>query len=459
MKVPETQFGDSLSAATVPTEEAVGGFAADTEVMTTRGPVCVAELTTEDQAYALDPTLRLVKVKPVRAIQRCKTEEIVEIRTQRADLRVTPDHPIVYRTKSITQPRFTQAGALDEREYYQFVNQWRRPPRAPREEVDITDFTGDYQACVTRSVHGHTFRASLPDGCEPGYRSRNVGYCFDAETFKRFQSELEALDDAVAVRAKRGHRPQPYRFDADAFIQFVGWFVSEGSIHRSSDRETVEVQIAQEKPKHRRTIRGLFEKLGFDISVDDRSFSFGSFLYGQLLEELCGLQSADRRFPEFIWELSRGQQRLLLEVLLDGDGNEQRTYYTASDRLVSDVLRLCLELGIKPRYSFRRGTWQIFVNAVNDGFIASEHVKRLSTAVSVYRVDVSSGALSPRGGIAIYASETSAPLKERWTDSIYNWSHLYIENERRPSQEWAVVKGFLSARAVSFLGTYRACET
>lgn len=388
MKVPETRFDDSLSATTVPTEKAVGGFAADTEVITTRGPVCVAELTTQDEVYALNPTTHLVKVKPVRAIERCKTTEIVEIRTRRADLRVAPDHPIAYRTKSIAQPRFTRAGDLDEREYYQFTNQWRRPPRAPRETVDITDFTDEYQACVTRSVHGHTFRAALPDGCEPVYRSRNVGYCFDAETFKRYQSELEALSDAVMVRAKRGHRPQPYRFDADAFTQFIGWFVSEGSIHRSSDRETAEIQIAQEKPKHRPTIRALFERLGFDVSVDDRSFSFGSYLYGQVLEQLCGLRSADRRLPGFVWELSRGQQRLLLEVLLDGDGNEQRTYYTASDQLVSDVLRLCLVLGIKPRYSFRRGTWQVFVNAVNDGFVTSKHVERTSTPIPVYRVAV-----------------------------------------------------------------------
>ena len=388
MEVPETQFDDSLSATTVPTEEAVGGFAADTEVMTTRGPVRVAELTTEDEVYALEPTTRLVKVKPLRAIQRGETEELVEIRTRRADLRVTPNHPVVYRTKSVAQPRFVRAGALDKREYYQFLNQWRRPPRKPPSQVDITDLTNDYQACVTRSVHGHTFRAALPDGCEPVYRSRNVGYCFDAKTFKRYQSELEALGDSVSVRAKRGHRPQPYQFDADAFIQFLGWFVSEGSIHRSSDRETAEVQIAQEKPKHRRTIRALFGRLGFDVSVDDRSFSFGSYLYGQLLGRLCGLRSADRRLPEFVWELSRSQQRLLLEVLLDGDGNEQRTYYTASDRLVSDVLRLCLVLGIKPRYSFRRGTWQVFVNAVNDGFVTRKHVERISTSASVYRVNV-----------------------------------------------------------------------
>ncbi|MFC6940713.1 hypothetical protein ACFQE8_12185 [Salinirubellus sp. GCM10025818] len=400
MKVPETEFDSSFSAATIPIKEAVGGFAADTEVMTTRGAVPVPELTTDDLVYALDPTTRLVKTKPVRAIERCETEGVIEIRTRRADLRVAPDHPIVYRTKAIAQPRFIRAGDLSDREYYQFINQWRRPPREPRSEIDITDFTDEYQACVTRSVHGHTFRAALPDGCEPIYRSRNVGYCFDAETFKRYQTELEALGDTVAVRAKRGHHPQPYRFDADAFIQFIGWFVSEGSIHRSPDRETAEIQIAQEKPKHRRTIRSLFEKLGFDVSDNDRSFSFGSYLYGQLLKQLCGLRSADRRLPEFVWELSRRQQRLLLEVLLDGDGNEQRTYYTASDQLVGDILRLCLELGIKPRYSSRRGTWQVFVNAVNDGFVAGEHVQRISTSASVYRVTVEdyTGLMAGRDG-------------------------------------------------------------
>jgi len=388
MKLPTTRFDESLSASTVPTEDTVGGFTEETEVMTTRGPVAVPNLTTRHRVYALDPTTRLVKSKPIRAIERCETDEIIEIRTRRANLRVAPDHPIVFRTKSIVQPRFTRAGDLEEREYYQFVNQWRRPSREPLAGVDITDFTDEYQACVTRSVHGHTFRAALPDGCDPVYRSRNVGYCFDAETFKRFQLELEALGDSVAVRAKRGHHPQPYQFDAEAFIRFIGWFVSEGSIHRPSDRETAEIQIAQEKSRHRRTLRTLFEKLGFDVSIDDRSFSFGSYLYGQLLERLCGHRSTDRRLPEFVWKLSRDQQRLLLESLLDGDGNEQRTYYTASEELAGDVLRLSLELGIKPRYSFRRGTWQVFVNAVNDGFVSSEHIEQISENAVVYRPTV-----------------------------------------------------------------------
>jgi DNA polymerase I len=388
MNVPETQFDESLSETTVPAEDAVGGFTEETEMMTTRGPVYVSELTTQDVVYALDPTTRLVKTKPVRAIEQCTTDELVEIRTRRSSIGVAPDHPIVYRTKAIVRPRFTRAGDLDEREHYQFINQWRRPPLPSRVEVDITDLTDEFQACVTRSVHGHTFRASLPDGCEPVYRSRNVGYCFDAEAFKRFQSELEALGDSVAVRAKRHHTPRPYRFDADPFVRFIGWFVSEGSIHRYPTHGSAEIQIAQEKPQHRRTISALFDALEIDVSVDDRSFSFGSRLYGQLLEQLCGLRSADRRLPEFVWNLSTRQKQLLLGALLDGDGNECGTYYTTSEELAGDVLQLCLELGIKPRYSFGRGTWQVYVNAVNDGFVTSKNVRRASYTVPVYRVTV-----------------------------------------------------------------------
>lgn len=400
MKLSTTQFDEPLSAATLPTENAVGGFTEDTDVMTPRGPVAVSDLTRGESVYALEPTTRLVKLKPVRAIERYETEELVEIRTRRADLRVAPSHPVVYRTKAIDRPRFTRAGELDEREHYQFINQWRRPPRDPRAEIDITDFTDEYQACVTTTEHGHTFRASLPDGCEPIYRSRNVGYCFDATTFERFQSRLESLGESVSVRAKRGHRSQPYRFDADEFVRFLGWFVSEGSIHRSSDRETREIQIAQEKPEHREKIRTLLDGLGFDYSADSRSFSFGSYLYGQVLKELCGRRSADRRLPEFVWNLSRNQQRLLLGVLLEGDGNERGTYYTSSDQLAGDVLRLCLEVGIKPRYSCRRGMWRVFVNAVNDGFVSSEHVSRMCESSRVFRLALEDypGVMAGRNG-------------------------------------------------------------
>jgi len=400
MQVPKTQFDESLSAAAVSTGSAVGGFAEGTEILTSQGPVPVPNLGTGDAVYALDPTTRLVKLKPVRTIQQYETEELIEIRTRRADLRVAPSHPLVYRTKAIDRPRFTRASELDEREHYQFINQWRRPPRDPRAEIDITDLTDEYQACMTTTEHGHTFRASLPDGCEPVYRSRNVGYCFNATTFERFQSRLESRGESVAVRAKRGHRSQPYRFDADEFVRFLGWFVSEGSIHRSSDRETREIQIAQEKPEHRENIRTLLDGLGFDYSADSRSFSFGSYLYGRVLEELCGRRSVDRRLPEFVWDLSRDQQRLLLGVLLNGDGNKQGTYYTSSDQLAGDVLRLCLEVGIKPRYSCRRGTWRVFVNAANDGFASSEHVSRIGESSRVFRLTLEDypGVMAGRNG-------------------------------------------------------------
>jgi len=388
MRLPTRQIDESLPAATIPTEEVAGGFAADTEVMTTRGPVPVTNLTSGDAVYALEPMTRLVKLKPLLGIGAGETEELIEIRTRRADLGVAPDHPLVYRTKTIDRPRFVRAGNVEEREYYQFVNQWRRPPREGRQTIDVTEFIHEYQACVATTDHGHTFRAALPEGCDPTYRSKNVGYCFDAETFERFQARLEELGESVGIRAKRGHRPQPYEFDADAFIQFLGWFVSEGSVHYSSNCESAEIQIAQEKPEHRSTIRTLFDKLGFEISIDDRSFYFGSYLYGRLLETLCGLRSADRRLPEFVWDLNWNQQELLLEVLLDGDGNECGTYYTSSEQLAGDILCLCLELGLKPRYSLRQGMWQIFVNAVNDGFTSTEHVRRESEKRRVYRLTV-----------------------------------------------------------------------
>jgi DNA polymerase I len=274
-------------------------------------------------------------------------------------------------------------------EYYRFVNEWRPSRRSRTETVDITDHLETFQARATTSDHGHTFRAALPDGCEPSYVNSHSGYHFDPETFKRYQTAIEAAADEVSVREGRNQRTRPYVFDGDDFIELVGWFVTEGSVHWPDDRQTALVMIAQDTPEGRDRIAALFDRLGISVSETAKRFTFGSSVFGSLLESMCGGRSRTKQLPEFVWTLPREQQRLLCRVLLAGDGNDQGTYYTASDKLASDVLRLALELGYKPRYTHREtGCWQVYFSEGNDGFRHSKNVDTVTSQEPLYRLTV-----------------------------------------------------------------------
>jgi DNA polymerase I len=280
-----------------------------------------------------------------------------------------------------------RAGSFAEREYYRFIKEWYPPRQERLDTIDITDHLKTFQARATTDRHGNTFRAALPAGCEPSYVNSHSGYHFDAVTFKRYQSEIEAVADEVSVREGLNQRTRPYRFDGDDFIEFIGWFVTEGSIHWRDGKRTATVFIAQDTPKYRRQIRALFGRLGISVSETPKRFAFGSMLFGVLLKSMCGKDSRTKRLPQFVWRLSTEQKRLLLDTLLAGDGSRNRIYYTISERLAHDVLRLALELRYKPRYTRREsGCWRVYLSRGNNCFRASKALSSVDSRTLLYQL-------------------------------------------------------------------------
>ncbi|WP_436932707.1 hypothetical protein [Halosimplex halobium] len=383
-------------------EIATGGFTADTEVVTATGPVAVADLRPGDFVYSLDPTTRVAKLKPVSTVERVTYEgTLVAIETRRCDLRVHPEHRVLCRTIGQSDLQTRPARQLDANEEYKFANEWRTLPGERLEEVDVTDLLDDYEICAATDVHGHTVRRKLPDGCEPRRPNSHIGYCFDPEMFEQYQNEIETLATEVTIREGAGHHRRPYRFDGDDFIEFLGWFVAEGSTTDSPTSDTISIKIAQEDAEHRPVIRDLLGRMGLLEVADDRGFTFSSKLFGRLFRSLCGTGSHDKHLPPLIWNLAPDQQRHLYETLLAGDADETERYYTASDRLAAQMCRLNVELGLKPRRSLRRGTWRVSGWDLNDGFRYSANVDRVACEHDLYRLTVTDypSVLAGRNGV------------------------------------------------------------
>jgi DNA polymerase I len=384
----------SSSTRGEPLDTGQGGFVSDTEIISERGAVAITDLEPGDRVYALDPSTRIVKLKPVTEIgARQYHGRVYDISARRTALRVAPSHPILYETKSKYPPRFRPAHRLDEYEENILVSDWRTPPREAPDEVDVTDFLNDFEACVSYDCHGHTFRAALPEGCEPIGRNQWTGYRFDAATFKRHQAALEELGAEVWIRDGTSHWRMPYRFQVDDFVQLIGWYVTEGSVTWRKNRDTAEIKIAQTKTDPREKIDALLNRMGFAPNRQPKGFKFGSKLYGRLLEALGGTDCRDKHLPDFVWNLPTEQQELLLQTLMDGDGNDLQTYYTTSDKLARDVCRLCTELGIKPRHEWRTrrehtSIWEIYISRITDQVKYSSQVSELLSSGSLFRLTV-----------------------------------------------------------------------
>lgn len=372
-----------------PFEVSLGGVSADTEVLTCRGPVQISDLEPGDRVYALDVTTQVTKSKPVTQVEPFEYDgRLVRLDGRRFDLLLHPDHRVPFKTSSIETTRFVRAGDMADRVHYQLLNDWQTLEYPEIGQIDITDYTEKFEASVTFDCHGKTFLRRLPGGCEPIDYNWQTGYHFDSQTFKQYQEPIESLSDTVHIRSGKRHWRRPYRFDGDDFIQFLGWFVAEGSVSWASDYNSARVTITQEKPQYRVQLQTLFERLGFDISESNGNLKFSSIVYADLLERWCGPESKERELPGWIWEISTRQQKLLLQTLLDGDGNGSNTYYTSSSKLRDQLIRLCVEVGLKPRYSSNRGVWRVFTGKVNDQLHSRRHVEWRDFDGSLYRLTV-----------------------------------------------------------------------
>ncbi|MFC7138778.1 Hint domain-containing protein [Halosimplex aquaticum] len=253
---------DRINASTTDStrtiELSAGGFTPDTEVITATGPTRVSELSAGDYVYTLDPVTRLARLKPVTGVQRVTYDgDLVAVETNRCNIHVHPDHRMVCRTIGQDELAIRTAETIDDYEHYKLANEWRTISGDRLAEVDITDLLDDYEMCVEADVHGHTFRRRLPDGCDPVRRNGTVGYCFDPETFKTHQDAIESLPADVSIHAGLNHHRRPYRFDGDDFVEFLGWFIAEGSTTWPDSSDTVQVQIAQQDETHRQVIADL----------------------------------------------------------------------------------------------------------------------------------------------------------------------------------------------------------
>ncbi|ELY52066.1 intein-containing DNA polymerase II [Natronococcus jeotgali] len=392
-------------------------FTPDTEVVTPDGVREITDLEVGDEVYSLDPETEKLETKSVVETHAYPDYDgdLIDIETSKIDFSVTPNHRMLVRkneTNGITEDeyRFVEAGDLDRATNYELPHDWEGPDGDELEEVDLTELIdGEYEVWVRPSVHGHTFTAEL--GWTPRRVPKadvgEVGYVFTAEEFEQHREYIEDVCETSFVHRVSGRKWIPRTYDGDDFLDLLAWFVTEGNVYTSEDKQFGEnfrgsattVKLAQDdRPvadggeNHHATIGELLDGMGFDSYVDDRSYTITSKLLGDLMTERCGDGSFEKRIPDLVFECSRRQKRRFLEVLIDGDGDRQVNswrYSTSSDELRDDVLRLCAHLGLTANYSRDSGTWRIYVTEASKNTLRMHRSSSRSTAENgVYCVTV-----------------------------------------------------------------------
>jgi len=121
-------------------------------------------------------------------------------------------------------------------------------------------------------------------------------------------------------------------FEMDAWLKFFGIWIATGMTSTEYC-----VQIPQYKE---RVIFEVINKLGYKIhSVNDQITIIDRQLYTYMSQYSCHV--SQKYLPDWVWKLSQQQCQTLVSHIQLGDS----CYYTSSNRLADDFMRLCLHAG------------------------------------------------------------------------------------------------------------------
>lgn len=147
--------------------------------------------------------------------------------------------------------------------------------------------------------------------------------------------------------------------DMELWLDFLGWYLSEGSVYYSEDKCKYSTEISQSKianPENVKYITALLTKLPFAFSYSEEAGKF-TIAGKQLATYLKQFGKSDTKYlPDYVFNASAAARQKLFASLLLGDGRtsrfgDKRTYCTGSAQLAKDFEKLCFSLGKSSKLS------------------------------------------------------------------------------------------------------------
>lgn len=325
-------------------------FTGDTEVLTPNGVKNIKELSVGDPVFTLDPKTHRARVSKVIATQRSKARELFSFENSSVSFQVTPDHKMYYRTST---------------GYVKRNAEWFRG-RAGKEYG---------QMCF--AWHG--------------------GFDQEKEVYPQCISLRDCIDEHHVVDESSGtvrdflhshSHPTPFVFEPKAFMEFLGWYISEGSVQEtvfsSEGIPRGQISISQcikaNRENHLRIGLNL-SALGLQSGSDNDRHYISSRLLSNFIRKEVGLRSENVRIPSFVFSptFPNDLRRELFESLMRGDGDDDGgRYSTRSLVLANQVNLLCFLLGRKSH-----------VASDEDGYMHRVYIRTVKESAAIKYKDIS----------------------------------------------------------------------
>ncbi|MFB6227186.1 MAG: 3'-5' exonuclease, partial [Halobacteriales archaeon] len=304
-------------------------FSGDTELLTPKGAKNIMDIEPGDPIYTLDPDTFECEVTSVAETHEYDNQygELHHLSGNTHDFKITENHRLLtsnergWDEQTPEDFAFAEYRDLTETERYAFPQHEPMPGETP-ESFDL-----------------------IPTG-----------------VYREHSDVIDSHADGLFLKYGAGHRETPVSFEMADWLEFLGWFVTEGSIDRSANRIT----IHQQEETHREAIRELLARMGINHSVSDPGIYVSNQFLFDWLEENCGAGYANKQLPEWVFDLDGELLKLLLDTMIRGDGSRADSglgkFWTKSDQLKDDIVDLAVRCGEKPTVSKQGdGTWYVSI--------------------------------------------------------------------------------------------------
>ncbi len=148
----------------------------------------------------------------------------------------------------------------------------------------------------------------------------------------------------------------------NAWLDLLGMFISDGWVDKTHSSRVTFCATKQRKIEH---LRSICSELGVELkSYGEKHCIVDRFIKTAL--EPLSVGATNKYLPDYAFNVSQNQSRILLDSLISGDGHIDKKgnnmYYTSSRRLADDVSRLSLHCGYSSYISTRQMTETITSN-------------------------------------------------------------------------------------------------
>ncbi len=230
-------------------------------------------------------------------------------------------------------------------------------------------------------------------------------------------------------------------FKMDDWLEFLGIFISEGSIAVKDmiKRNSYHGTIGQLKEGHEK-IGEILSKLNINhyYNTDNKGYTSYNFYGKQLIEWLynnCGDYSNTRKIPRKFLNLSKDQLQILFDNLMWGDGTWNDTYGsygTTSNQLADDFQELAYKLGYRTKKTiaykshmrkdgyFRNTMYRVSLSNRKNGYeISQDNIKQVRYDGKVYCFEVPNHLfITRRNGCITIQGNTSSTMLEPYFKDI-----------------------------------------